>query len=84
VRTRRAGTLALIEITDNGPGMDENVRHRVFEPFFTSKDVGVGTGLGLSVSYAIITNNHQGSIEVWSQPGEGARFTIRLPIRGRS
>jgi signal transduction histidine kinase len=84
VRTRRTGTLALLEITDNGPGMDEKVRHRVFEPFFTSKEVGVGTGLGLSVSYAIITNNHQGSIEVWSQPGEGARFTIRLPIRGRS
>jgi PAS domain S-box-containing protein len=84
VRTHRGGPLALIEIEDNGPGMDEQIRHRIFEPFFTTKEVGVGTGLGLSVSYAIITNNHQGSIEAWSQPGEGTRFTIRLPIKGRS
>lgn len=84
LRTRRAGSLAVMEIEDNGPGMDEKIRHRVFEPFFTTKDIGVGTGLGLSVSYAIITNNHQGSIEVWSKAGEGTRFTIRLPIKGRS
>jgi signal transduction histidine kinase len=84
VRTRCSGAQAIIEIADNGPGMEENIRHRIFEPFFTTRDIGVGTGLGLSVSYAIITNNHQGSIEAWSQPGEGARFTIRLPIKGRS
>jgi signal transduction histidine kinase len=84
VRTRCSGTQAIIEIEDNGPGMEEKTRHRIFEPFFTTRDIGVGTGLGLSVSYAIITNNHQGSIEAWSQPGEGARFTIRLPIKGRS
>jgi PAS domain S-box-containing protein len=84
MRTRRTGALAIIEIEDNGPGMVEKILHRIFEPFFTTKDIGVGTGLGLSVSYAIITNNHQGSIEAWSQPGAGARFTIRLPIKGRS
>lgn len=83
VRTRRVGPLALIEIEDNGPGMDEKIRHRIFEPFFTTRAVGVGTGLGLSVSYAIITNNHQGSIQAWSEPGTGARFTICLPIKGR-
>jgi len=84
VRTRRAGALALIDIEDNGPGMEEKVRHRIFEPFFTTKEIGVGTGLGLSLSYAIITNNHHGGIEASSQPGKGARFTIRLPIKGRS
>src|SRR5512133_2315270 len=83
VRTRRAGAQAVMEIEDNGPGMDEKIRPRIFEPFFTTKDIGVGTGLGLAVSYAIITNNHRGSIDVWSRAGEGTRFTIRLPIKGR-
>jgi PAS domain S-box-containing protein len=84
VRTRCSGELALLEIEDNGPGMDEITTHRIFEPFFTTKDVGVGTGLGLAVSYAIITKNHRGRIEVASEPGAGARFTIHLPIKGRT
>lgn len=83
VRTRRSGELAVIEVEDNGLGMDQKTSHRIFEPFFTTKGVGVGTGLGLSVSYAIITKNHMGSIEVASRPGDGARFTIHLPIKGR-
>jgi PAS domain S-box-containing protein len=82
LRTRRENEMAVIEIEDNGPGMDGSTQRRIFEPFFTTKAVGVGTGLGLSVSYAIITNNHKGSIEVESKPGEGARFIIRLPIQG--
>jgi PAS domain S-box-containing protein len=80
VRVRHEGKIAVVEIEDNGPGMDESTQRRIFEPFFTTKAVGVGTGLGLSVSYAIITNNHHGSIEVVSQPGEGALFVIKLPI----
>ncbi|MBN1546717.1 MAG: PAS domain S-box protein [Syntrophaceae bacterium] len=67
-----------IEIEDNGPGMEETVRKRVFEPFFTTKAPGVGTGLGLSVSYFIITENHGGTISVESSPGTGARFIIQL------
>jgi len=70
-----------IEISDNGPGMNELTRAHVFEPFFTTKPVGVGTGLGMSVSYFIITENHSGEIMVESQPGEGATFIIRLPIQ---
>lgn len=82
LRLRREGDMAVVEIEDNGPGMDERTQRRIFEPFFTTKAVGVGTGLGLSVSYAIITNNHKGRIDVVSQPGEGALFSIRLPING--
>lgn len=69
-----------IEIEDNGPGMDEKTRSKVFDPFFTTKPVGIGTGLGLSVSYFIITENHKGTLDVISEPGKGANFIIRLPV----
>ncbi len=70
-----------IEIEDNGPGMQEDIRKRIFEPFFTSKPTGRGTGLGLSVSYFIITENHGGEMWVESQVGKGAKFIIRLPVK---
>jgi len=69
-----------IEIEDNGSGMEEQVLDRLFEPFFTTKHEGVGTGLGLSVSYFIITENHRGEMTAFSKPGKGTRFIIRLPI----
>ena len=76
--------LVCMEIEDNGPGMTEEVRKRVFEPFFTTKPPGVGTGLGLSVSYFIITENHAGEITVESQLGKGSTFIICLPTeRGK-
>ncbi|OQY57632.1 MAG: hypothetical protein B6245_16045 [Desulfobacteraceae bacterium 4572_88] len=78
---REAGRVC-IEIEDNGPGMDEDTLKRVFEPFFTTKAVGIGTGLGLSVSYFIITENHEGEMTVESRPGAGAKFIIRLPLKG--
>ena len=74
--------MVCLEIEDNGPGMDEAVRKRVFEPFFTTKAVDVGTGLGLSVSYFIITDNHKGQMSVASTPGKGTTFFIRLPMAG--
>ncbi|WP_051272596.1 ATP-binding protein [Fundidesulfovibrio putealis] len=83
VSLRREDLHAVIEISDNGPGMDESVRKRVFDPFFTTKMQGEGTGLGLSVSYFIITQNHRGAIQVESAPGEGTTFTIRLPLEGQ-
>ena len=84
VRTRfdKERKMACMEIEDNGPGMKEEIRKRVFEPFFTTKPVGVGTGLGLSVSYFIITENHDGEMTVESRPGFGANFIIRLPMDG--
>ncbi|MCP4717850.1 MAG: GAF domain-containing protein [Desulfobacteraceae bacterium] len=73
-------TYVCIQIRDNGPGMEANTKKRVFEPFFTTKTVGDGTGLGLAVSYFIITENHKGSIEVDSSPGKGSSFLIKLPL----
>lgn len=75
---------AVITVADNGPGMGEEARRRAFEPFFTTKEPGVGTGLGLAVSYMIVTNNHRGSIRLESAPGEGAKFTIQLPVKSRA
>ena len=82
IRTATQDDRARIEITDNGPGMTPEVRRRAFEPFYTTKAPGVGTGLGLSVSYFIITKGHGGAMTVDSRPGEGARFVIELPISG--
>ena len=80
LRVKKEKGLAVVEIEDNGPGMTEETRKRIFEPFFTTKKVGIGTGLGLSVSYFIITENHGGTMEVISSPGEGTRFIIKLPV----
>lgn len=71
---------ACITIEDNGLGMTEEVRKRIFEPFYTTKEVGTGTGLGLSISYFIIVNHHQGEISVDSIPDQGTTFTILLPL----
>ena len=79
LRVFRYKSDVVVEIEDNGPGMDESVRKRIFEPFFTTKPVGQGTGLGLSVSYFIITDNHNGKMNVISSPGKGAKFIIHLP-----
>ncbi len=76
------GEYAVITISDNGPGMDEKIKERIFEPYFTTKDVGKGTGLGLSIVYGII-ERHQGCIEVDTGIGQGTAFTIYLPIIGR-
>ncbi len=83
LRLRKEAHDALIEVEDNGPGMDAETRKRAFEPFFTTKDVGHGTGLGLSVSYFIITENHGGTMDLDSAPGRGTRFSIRLPFEHR-
>lgn len=67
-------------IRDNGPGIPEDVIGKVFQPFFTTKPTGEGTGLGLSLSFDIITKGHQGDFFVDSTDGEGTTFTIKLPI----
>lgn len=69
----------VIIFEDNGIGMDEGTQNKIFNPFFTTKEVGEGTGLGMSISYAII-QKHNGSIQVVSSPGQGTKFKITLPI----
>ncbi|MBF1990433.1 GAF domain-containing sensor histidine kinase [Fischerella thermalis] len=68
-------------IADNGIGMSESVRSRLFNPFFTTKPIGKGTGLGLSISYQIITDGHKGTLSCQSTPGQGTEFAIDIPIR---
>ena len=80
IRTRLSPPWAEIQVEDNGMGMPEAVRKHIFKPFFTAKEVRDGTGLGLSVTYFIITNNHKGQMEVASMPGQGTQFTLRLPL----
>ncbi|HDR46522.1 MAG TPA: hypothetical protein ENN94_02360 [Geoalkalibacter subterraneus] len=71
--------MAKIVVQDTGPGIPPQHLDQLFEPFFTTKDVGEGTGLGLSIVYGIV-EEHGGRIEVASPPGEGARFTLYLPM----
>lgn len=79
LRLRSERNMVVAEIEDNGLGMDETARKRAFEPFFTTKPTGDGTGLGLSVSYFIITEQHNGHMEVFSSPGNWTRFVVKLP-----
>jgi signal transduction histidine kinase len=71
----------LVEVADDGPGIPPENHARIFEPFFSTKDVGHGTGLGLDVSYRIVVGRHGGDIHVVSEPGE-TRFEVRLPVEG--
>jgi signal transduction histidine kinase len=79
VSTRELDQAAEIKVRDNGIGISAEIRDRLFQPFFTTKPTGEGTGLGLSMSYDIITQQHGGSISVDSKVGEFSEFTVRLP-----
>jgi predicted CoA-binding protein len=78
ITTHQNGEWINIEIEDNGPGIPEDIQENIFSPFFTTKAVGKGTGLGLNISYKII-EKHSGEIKVYSKPGK-TRFHINLPI----
>ncbi|MEO0842234.1 MAG: ATP-binding protein [Cyanobacteria bacterium J06643_5] len=75
----KAEKLVIVRIKDNGIGMSEKVKQRIFDNLYTTKAVGKGTGLGLSIAHQIITQNHQGSIEVNSEVGKGTEFVITIP-----
>lgn len=79
VKTSQNKDLIRIDFSDQGIGMDDDTKQKMFDPFFTSKDIGVGTGLGMSIAYKII-EAHNGSIEVESTVGEGTTLSIFLPV----
>lgn len=79
IKTYNDNDYVYISIKDNGIGIKEEIKNKIFEPFYTTKEVGKGTGLGLSITYGII-QDHKGKIEVFSKEGEGTEFLISLPI----
>jgi len=81
VRVYNSDEDVIIEIEDNGPGIPEDIQHRIFDSFFTTKEPGKGTGLGLDISYNIVVHKHRGNITVLSEPGRTC-FQITLPIEG--
>jgi signal transduction histidine kinase len=81
IRTSRHDDSIEIEIGDTGPGIPVENLSRIYEPFFTTKPVGQGTGLGLDISWRIVVNKHHGDLSVQSEPGD-TRFRVRLPLRG--
>jgi signal transduction histidine kinase len=80
ISTNKAGPTITITVRDNGTGIPEKVAEKVFQPFFTTKPTGEGTGLGLSLSYDIITKGHGGTLSVQSTEGEGSEFVMQLPF----
>jgi two-component system, NtrC family, sensor kinase len=80
VCTKNAGNAVEIQVKDNGTGISPKVLHKIYQPFFTTKPTGEGTGLGLSLSYDIITKGHGGELSVKTQEGEGSEFIVHLPV----
>jgi len=77
--TKKAGDKVEIRVKDNGNGIPQNIVDKIFQPFFTTKPTGQGTGLGLSLAYDII-KAHGGEIKVNTKEGEGSEFVIQLPV----
>jgi signal transduction histidine kinase len=81
VSTKVVNNKVEISVKDNGAGIPENVKNKIFQPFFTTKPTGEGTGLGLSLSYDIITKGHGGELKVSTKEGEYTEFIVILPIK---
>ncbi len=79
--TRKNKEWVEISVKDNGNGIPEEVKEKIFQPFFTTKPSGEGTGLGLSMSYDIVTKGHEEKLKVETKEGVGSTFTIELPIK---
>jgi len=78
--SRRQG-LAVVDIRDSGIGIPDEIKNRIYEPFFTTREVGRGAGQGLTIAYDLIVNKHHGELSFISTPGQGTTFTIKLPIQ---
>nr|WP_228057388.1 PAS domain S-box protein [Tychonema sp. LEGE 07203] len=81
IRTEVEGNCAAIKIADNGSGIADQVKQRIFDPFYTTKPIGSGTGMGLAISHSIIVEKHKGKINCFSAIGKGTEFTIEIPIK---
>jgi signal transduction histidine kinase len=80
ISSRKLGNTLEISVKDNGNGIPEAIKDKIFQPFFTTKPTGQGTGLGLSLAYDIVTKGHGGTLEVESKDGIGSAFIIALPM----
>jgi signal transduction histidine kinase len=80
VKTKKKDNQIEIRVKDNADGIPDGIVNKIFQPFFTTKPTGQGTGLGLSLSYDIVTKGHNGTLEVDTTPGVGSEFIIQLPI----
>jgi PAS domain S-box-containing protein len=84
LRTALEGNHVLIRVSDNGCGVAAENLSKLYDPFFTTKDVGRGSGQGLAIAHSIVVDKHQGDISATSTPGLGTEFTLRLPVNGRT
>jgi signal transduction histidine kinase len=84
VSTRQVDGHVEIRVSDNGPGIPSEIKEKIFEPFFTTKPTGSGTGLGLSLSYDIVTQGHGGTLTVERGEGSGATFIVTLPVNDKT
>jgi signal transduction histidine kinase len=82
VTTRRDGDWVEMRVGDTGTGIPEAVRSRIFTPFFTTKEVGRGTGQGLAIAHTVVVKKHGGTLDFETEEGKGTTFIIRLPIDG--
>ena len=80
IASRRMNGKVELKVIDNGNGMPQKVVSKIFQPFFTTKPTGEGTGLGLSMSYDIVTKGHGGELKVETSEGEGSEFIIQIPM----
>jgi nitrogen fixation/metabolism regulation signal transduction histidine kinase len=81
IATRADGDWVEIAITDSGTGIPEEVRDKMFDPFYTTKEVGKGTGQGLALARAVVVDNHRGTLTFVTEIGKGTTFLVRLPLR---
>ena len=81
VSTKKIDGKVEIRIGDNGNGIPKDILDKIFQPFFTTKPTGEGTGLGLSLSYDIVTKVHGGELKVETKEGEGTEFIIQIPVK---
>ncbi len=81
IRTRQAGDMVQVFISDTGPGIPEKIRDKIFDPFFTTKEVGKGTGQGLAIAYNVVVEKHRGTLSFETEEGKGTTFKIEIPVK---